>query len=195
MEPLVPQQPQSPSSPDGLSNEGDDEGTASIGRNRRHSSVTASSTHNVRYAWKWFLKVKLTISLFRECSLLKIIKVCPYRLRIASDAEWHFVSLLARNRVGFIFCHYWTWNFKKWRLCSHFLNLISHSSLDIIYSLSGCGGLRFLHMHPLSSRRNYEHQRQRGILVCGESAQEYGARSARIPLCAANERRNDSAER
>lgn len=43
---------------------------------------------------------------FSECSLTKIARYCPYRVRLNPESEWFFVSLLARNRVNmkFLLC-------------------------------------------------------------------------------------------
>uniref|UniRef100_A0A915E0C9 Uncharacterized protein n=1 Tax=Ditylenchus dipsaci TaxID=166011 RepID=A0A915E0C9_9BILA len=43
----------------------------------------------------------------RECSLLKVKKVCPYRLRTSPETGWEFVSLLARNRIAAV-CDFFT---------------------------------------------------------------------------------------
>ncbi|VDN22126.1 unnamed protein product [Cylicostephanus goldi] len=41
------------------------------------------------------------------CALTKVSRFCPYRVRVAEDAEWHRISLLARNRIAAV-CDYYT---------------------------------------------------------------------------------------
>ncbi|VDM82506.1 unnamed protein product [Strongylus vulgaris] len=41
------------------------------------------------------------------CALTNVSRFCPYRVRVAEDAEWHRISLLARNRIAAV-CDYYT---------------------------------------------------------------------------------------
>uniref|UniRef100_A0A1I7TA65 Sec2p domain-containing protein n=1 Tax=Caenorhabditis tropicalis TaxID=1561998 RepID=A0A1I7TA65_9PELO len=43
----------------------------------------------------------------KNCSLTNASRFCPYRVRIGDDAEWHFVSLIARNRIAAV-CDFYT---------------------------------------------------------------------------------------
>ncbi|EYB83241.1 hypothetical protein Y032_0339g2953 [Ancylostoma ceylanicum] len=41
------------------------------------------------------------------CALTNVSRFCPYRVRVSEDAEWHRISLLARNRIAAV-CDYYT---------------------------------------------------------------------------------------
>lgn len=41
------------------------------------------------------------------CALTNVARFCPYRVRVAEDAPWYRISLLARNRIAAV-CDYYT---------------------------------------------------------------------------------------
>ncbi|KAH7671625.1 Protein F54C9.11, partial [Aphelenchoides avenae] len=44
----------------------------------------------------------------RQCALSKVDRLCPYRVRISSEGGWHYISLLARNRITAV-CDFFTY--------------------------------------------------------------------------------------
>ncbi|VDO72512.1 unnamed protein product [Heligmosomoides polygyrus] len=43
----------------------------------------------------------------KPCALTNVARFCPYRVRVAEDAPWYRISLLARNRIAAV-CDYYT---------------------------------------------------------------------------------------
>uniref|UniRef100_A0A0M3HTC0 Guanine nucleotide exchange factor for Rab-3A n=1 Tax=Ascaris lumbricoides TaxID=6252 RepID=A0A0M3HTC0_ASCLU len=52
--------------------------------------------------------VKETKPTVRTCALSNVPRFCPYRLRVVGDAEWCFISMLARNRIASV-CDFFTY--------------------------------------------------------------------------------------
>ncbi|CAJ0566206.1 unnamed protein product, partial [Mesorhabditis spiculigera] len=44
----------------------------------------------------------------RNCSLTSVPRFCPFRARASADDEWHFISVLARNRIAAV-CDFHTY--------------------------------------------------------------------------------------
>ncbi|VDK69167.1 unnamed protein product [Litomosoides sigmodontis] len=44
----------------------------------------------------------------RTCALSMVPRFCPYKMRVAADAEWYYISLLARNRIAAV-CDFFTY--------------------------------------------------------------------------------------